>query len=101
VARVPDGELEDIERHVDVVHLEHLVALVLDALALDVHADTLARNDDVGETVVRLERPTRLAAEGKGNIADVGLDLGQTQAEAVVVGVEAAIVIVSGRYTVH
>lgn len=72
------------------VHLEHLIAPVLDALALDVHADALAGDDDVGETVVRLERPSGLAAEGKGDIADVGLDLGQTEAEAVVVGVEAA-----------
>ena len=70
---------------------EHGVTPVLDRLELDIDADTLTGDHDVGDTVIGQLGPSGFAAESEVDVSDVCLDLAHAQAETVVVCVHGSV----------
>ena len=85
VVRVLDGELQGVNVDVNVLDTEHAVSSVLNGLEVDDHADTLAADDDVGQTAVLDLGPSSLSSESELDVSEVGLDLGHRESNSVVV----------------
>ena len=85
VVRVLDRELQGVNVHVNVLDTEHAVSSVLNGLEIDDHADTLAADDDVGQTAVLDLRPSSLSSESELDVSEVGLDLGHGESDSVVI----------------
>lgn len=83
VLGVSDGEAESVTVGVNMVDLEDLISSTGDSLQLDIDGDTLAGNDNIGETVVGKLGPSRLSSESKGDVSNVTLDLRKSQSQDV------------------
>jgi hypothetical protein len=88
VLGVSDGPFEGVNVNLDVVDLEDSVSSTSDTLNLDINGHTLARDDNVGETVVRKLGESSLLSERKGDVSDVGLGLRGGDSEERVRGLE-------------
>lgn len=79
---VLDGELQLVNLDLDLLDLEYR-ALVAAGFDVNLSGETLSGEDDVGETVVLDLGETALLVEVEGDLAHVGLDLGEGDPDAV------------------
>jgi hypothetical protein len=83
VLRVPDREFERSDLGVDGFDLEHRRMVLGRRHELDVHADTLTTEDEIGETRVPELGKTSLLPEVEGDIANIRLNLAESELDLV------------------